>query len=98
MAAYQSVFSVMAFFVLMFRNLSGVQGSGFRGSGVQGFRGSGVQRFRVFFRFFKTTERSDINKYSICNLQSSIPACPGWGSAQPPDKKTTGIIEKDTLV
>jgi hypothetical protein len=24
----------------------------------------------------KLTERSDIHKYSICNLQFSIPACP----------------------
>jgi hypothetical protein len=24
------------------------------------------------------TERSDIHKYSIVNLQSSIPASPGW--------------------
>jgi hypothetical protein len=31
-------------------------------------------RYSVYF--IKMTERSDINKYSICNLQSSIPACP----------------------
>jgi hypothetical protein len=27
---------------------------------------------------FQLTERSDIHKYSIVNIQSSIPACPGW--------------------
>jgi hypothetical protein len=26
----------------------------------------------------KMTERSDIHKYSIVNLQSSIPVYPGW--------------------
>jgi hypothetical protein len=35
------------------------------------------RKVNEFFLIFKKTERSDIYKYSICNLQSSIPACPG---------------------
>jgi hypothetical protein len=36
-----------------------------------------IEYLRNFFHF-KWTERSDIRKYSICNLQFSIPA--HWGS------------------
>ena len=35
------------------------------------------RKVNEFLLIFKKTERSDIYKYSICNLQSSIPACPG---------------------
>jgi hypothetical protein len=41
---------------------------------------SGRSTFFVWVErsILKMTEQSDIHKSSIFNLQSSIPACPGW--------------------
>jgi hypothetical protein len=44
-----------------------------------------IEYFRLYIEYlrysfdFKMAEGSDIHKYSICNLQFSIPARPGWG-------------------